>query len=67
MLEDLEAFLQSEITHKDMTVEQFQHESKVFWERTEIWKKAYEQELYPKAKLDEDFSRIRLQAKRLLL
>jgi hypothetical protein len=67
MLEDLEAFLQTETSYKDLTVEQFQNESKLFWERTGIWELAYAQELYPKEKLDEDFSRIKLHAKRLLL
>lgn len=50
-----------------MTFDQFKDKVRLFWERTEIWKTAVEQSLFGKDKLDADFEKVRLQAKRLLL
>lgn len=64
---ELDTFLGSGKTYKDMTVDQFKEEVRLFWERTEIWKKALEQSVFSEEKLEADFEKVRLQAKRLLL
>lgn len=64
---ELDGFLGRGKTYKDMTVEQFKEEVREFWERTEIWNTAVEQSVYNREKLDSDFEKVRMQAKRILL
>ncbi|WHY86312.1 hypothetical protein QNH39_27735 [Neobacillus novalis] len=60
-------FLESGRTYKDMTVEEFKTEVNRFWERCDIWKEAFDHHTYCQEKLETDFKKVRLQAKRLLL
>ncbi len=64
---DIEEFLENNKTYKDMTVEEFQRESKLLWERMELWQRASEYAIKSNEKLNEDFQKIRLVSKRLLL
>jgi len=60
-------FIESGKTYKDLTVEEFKEGVKLFWKRSDIWKKALENSIYPNEKLDEDFNKMRIYAKSLLL
>jgi len=66
-MNELSEFIESGKTYKDLTVEEFKEEVKLFWKRGDIWKKALENSIYPNEKLDEDFNKIRIHAKSLLL
>ncbi|MGJ9458522.1 hypothetical protein [Oceanobacillus sp. CF4.6] len=63
-ISDLE---QEERTYKDLTVEEYKEEVKLFWMRTEIWEKARAIDLYSEKKLEKDFKEIKMSAKELLL
>lgn len=66
-LKDLSEFIEGGKTYKEMTVEEFKQEVRLFWERSDLWKQALENGIYSKEKLDEDFKLIKIHAKRLLL
>lgn len=66
-LKDLSEFIESGKTYKEMTVEEFKQEVRLFWERSDIWKQALEKGIFSKEKLDEDFKLFKMHAKRLLL
>lgn len=66
-LKELSEFLDGSKTYKDMTVEEFKQEVRLFWERSDIWRQALENGIYSKVKLDEDFELFKMHANRLLL
>jgi hypothetical protein len=65
--EELLVFIEQGTTWRDYSMEEFKEEVKSFWERSDIWKRAWEMKLYSEEKLNQDFEIIRLNAKRLLL
>lgn len=66
-IEELLVFLEQGETWRDYSVEEFKEEVKRFWERSDIWKRAWEMKLYSEERLNKDYEIIRMNAKRLLL
>lgn len=66
-LKELSEFLNSSKTYKDMTIDGFKQEVRLFWERSDIWRQALVKGIYSKEKLDEDFELFKMHANRLLL
>ncbi|WP_071396624.1 hypothetical protein [Bacillus tuaregi] len=64
---ELQAYLEEGKVWKDYSVEEFKEEVKKFWERSDVWKKAWEMKIFSEEKLDRDFEIIRMNAKLLLL
>jgi hypothetical protein len=65
---ELTAFLETGKTYKEMTsIKEFKVEVERFWERSRVWKEAWDNAVYPEEKLNRDFEKIRLNAERLLL
>ncbi|WP_375199571.1 hypothetical protein [Bacillus sp. RS11] len=66
-LEEIEIFLETDKTYKDMEVDEFQKEIKLFWERAGVWNKAWHNAIYSEAKLNKDFYKFRVVVTRLVM
>lgn len=66
-LKGFSEFIESGKTYKEMTVEEFKQEVRLFWERSEIWKQVLEKGIFSKEKLVEDIKLFKMQVKRLLI
>lgn len=66
-LEEVERFLEAGKTYKDMELDEYQKEIKLFWERAEVWNQAWYNAIYSEAKLNKDFDKFRLVVQRLVM
>jgi len=66
-LEEIEIFLETDKTNKDMELDEFKKEIKLFWERADVWNQAWHNAIYSEAKLNKDFDKFRFVVTRLVM